>query len=51
MNKMSNLREIRAKREESSEFLVKTIDCSLKEIFGEHAVSIIYDYMKKRDFH
>ena len=48
MNKMSNLREIRAKREELSEFLMKTIDCSLKEIFGEHAASIIYDYMKRR---
>ena len=51
MNKMSNLREIRAKREELSEFLMKIIDCSLKEIFGEeHAVSIIYDYMEK-SFH
>jgi len=48
MNKMSNLREIRAKREELSEFLMKIIDCSLKEIFGEHAVSIIYDYMERR---
>ena len=47
MNKMSNLREIRAKREELSEFLMKTIDCSLKEIFGEHAVSIIYATWKE----
>lgn len=44
--KMSDLREVKEK--ESSEFLVKVIDCSLKEIFGEHAVSIIYDYMEKK---
>lgn len=44
---MSNLRDFQAKKDEIAECLIKTLDCGLKEIFGEYATSIIYDYLER----
>jgi len=45
---MPNFKDIKLEKNEVAESLVKILDCGLKEIFGEHATSIIYDYMEKR---
>ena len=44
---MSNLESTATRKNEIAEFLVKTLDSGLKEIFGEYAASIIYDYMER----
>ncbi|RLI20772.1 hypothetical protein DRO54_05420 [Candidatus Bathyarchaeota archaeon] len=44
---MPTSKNIGTRKDEIAESLVKIIDSGLKEIFGEHAASIIYSYMEK----